>query len=844
MSEEKKSDNGDLLLEQEMRESYLTYAMSVIMSRALPDVRDGLKPSQRRILVAMRDLNLGPRSKTTKCAGIVGETMKKYHPHGDSAIYPTLVRMAQPFNMRHVLVDGQGNFGSVDGDPPAAMRYTEARLAAPAMDMMEDIQYDTVDYQPNYDETLQEPTVLPGKFPNLLVNGSTGIAVGMATNILPHNLNEVCDGLIKLVDNPDTTIEELSEIIKGPDFPTGGIICGRNGIKQGYLTGRSNLVVRAKLHTEQARGGKHLIVVDEIPYQILKTTIVERIADCVKQGSIPDISDVRDESDRKGMRVVIELKRDANVDLVINQLYKYTPLQTGISMINIALVDRRPRTLTLKELLESYISHRRVVIRRRTAHLLRKARQRAHIVEGLLLAVADIDEIIHIIRNSPDPASAKQRLMEKPLRFSEQATLMKLLPEKFVEDRTREARHLTQPQAEAILSMQLQRLTGLELEKLAGEYNKLVEQIEGYEAILRDDSLVSDIIREDLYEIKEKYGEPRRTEISSEEAKSYKMEELIAEEEVAVMLTHGGYIKRVPLATFRAQGRGGRGVRGSDSKEGDWLEHLFIASTHDYLLVFTTRGKVYWLRVYDIPSMSRTSKGRAIVNLLRLSGDERINSVLAVREFSDRFVMMSTRNGIIKKTSLEAYSHPRANGIIAIKIDPDDELIGVALTKGDDDIILGTRGGMAIRFNEKDVRAMGRAARGVKGITLSKGDMVVDMAVVEVGGTILTVCENGYGKRTPIDEYRRQSRGGKGIINIKTTERNGKVVAVKSVRDEDELMLITAKGIVIRFGLKNIRPIGRNTQGVRLIKCDEGDKLVAVARVVPEEEDKDGSENK
>ncbi len=830
-------DTGDLLLEEEMRESYLTYAMSVIMSRALPDVRDGLKPSQRRILVAMRDLNLGPRSKTTKCAGIVGETMKKYHPHGDSAIYPTLVRMAQPFNMRHILVDGQGNFGSIDGDPPAAMRYTEARLAAPAMEMMEDIQYETVDFQPNYDETLQEPTVLPAKFPNLLVNGSTGIAVGMATNILPHNLNEICDGLIKLIDNPETTIDELCEIIKGPDFPTGGIICGKKGLYAGYKTGRSNIIVRAKLHTEQARGGKALIVVDEIPYQILKTTIVERIADCVKHGTISDISDVRDESDRKGMRVVIELKRDANADLVINQLYKFTPLQTSISMINIALVDRRPRTLNLKELLEAYLSHRRIVIRRRTAHLLRKARQRAHIVEGLLLAVADIDEIIQIIRNSPDPATAKQRLMEKPLRLSEQATLKKLLPEKFVKEKTESEQFLTQPQAEAILAMQLQRLTGLELEKLAGEYCKLVDQIEGYEAILNDETLVADIIREDLYELKEKYGEDRRTQITDEEARSYKIEELIAEEEVAVTLTHEGYIKRLPLATFRAQGRGGRGVRGSDSKEGDWLEHLFIASTHDYLLIFTTRGKVYWLRVYDIPSMSRTSKGRAIVNLLKLASDEHINSVLAVRTFADKFVVMATRNGIIKKTALGAYSHPRANGIIAIKIDPDDELIGAALTNGNDNIILGTRNGMSIRFNEKDVRPMGRSARGVKGITLSKGDQVVDMAVVEPGGTILTVCENGYGKRTPIDEYRIQSRGGKGIINIKTTERNGKVVAVKAVRDEDELMLITAKGIVIRFGLKKIRPIGRNTQGVRLIKCDEGDKLVAVARVVPEEDD-------
>ncbi len=829
-------------LEKEMRESYLTYAMSVIMARALPDVRDGLKPSQRRILVAMRDLNLTPRSKTTKCAGIVGETMKKYHPHGDSAIYPTLVRLAQPFNMRYVLIDGQGNFGSIDGDPPAAMRYTEARLAAPAMEMMEDIQYETVDYQPNYDETLQEPVVLPAKFPNLLVNGSTGIAVGMATNLLPHNLNEICDGLIKLIDNPDITIEELCEIIKGPDFPTGGIICGRRGIIEGYKTGRGNITVRAKLHTEQIRGGKTLIVIDQIPYQILKTTIVEKIAECVKSGLISNVLDVRDESDRKGMRVVIELKKDGNAELAINQLYKYTPLQTNIPMINIALVNRQPRTLNLKQMMELYLDHRRDVIRRRTSYLLRKARQRAHIVEGLLLAVADIDEIIQLIKSSPDPSAAKQKLMEKPLRLSEEATLRKLLPEKFVEEKSKKDQFLTEVQAEAILSMQLQRLTGLEMEKLANEYNKLMEQIEGYEAILNDPALVDDIIREDLYELKEKYGDDRRTEITEKEARTYKIEELIAEEEVVVTVSHEGYIKRVSLNAYRRQGRGGKGVKGSESKEGDWIERLFIAYTHDYLLFFTNRGKVYWLRVYDIPSKLRTSKGRAIINLIKLSKDEKIQSVVAVREFNDRFVMMVTKKGIVKKTPLGAFSHPRATGIIAISIDPDDDLIDAIITTGDDDIILGTKKGMSIRFSEKDVRPMGRTARGVKGVTLAKNDEVVDVAVVVPGGTLLTVCEHGYGKRTPVDEYRRQSRGGKGIINIKTTERNGDVVALKSVTDDDELMLITAKGIVIRFAVKDIRPIGRNTQGVRLIRCNEGDKLVAVARVVKEENNEDSGE--
>jgi DNA gyrase subunit A len=839
MTEEFKEKIEDQLLEEEMRDSYLTYAMSVIMSRALPDVRDGLKPSQRRILVAMKDLNLGPRSKTTKCAAIVGETMKKYHPHGDGSIYPTLVRLAQAFNVRYPLIDGQGNFGSIDGDPAAAMRYTEARMTAQSTQMMDDLQYQTVDFQPNYDETTHEPTVLPGKFPNLLVNGSTGIAVGMATSIPPHNLNEVCDGLLKLIDNPETTIDELCQIIPGPDFPTGGIICGRASVIQGYKTGRGSVIVRGKIHTEEARGGKTLIVVDEIPYQILKTTIVERIADCVKQGTIKDISDVRDESDRKGMRLVVELKRDGNADLIINQLYKYTPLQDTFPIINIALVNRQPQTLSLRELLMSYIDHRREVIRRRTQFLLKRARQRSHIVEGLLLAVADIDEIIKIIRNSPDPATAKERLTSKPLRLMETLTLKKLLPEKFVNEKASTDQFLTGPQADAILAMQLQRLTGLELEKLADEFNKLSEQIEGYEAILADEKLVMDIIREDLYEMKEKYGDKRRTEISHEEIRSFNMIDLIPDEEAIVTLTHGGYIKRVQLDTYKTQGRGGRGIRASDNKEGDWLEHLFIASTHNYLLFFTSKGRVVWLRVFDIPSMSRTSKGRAIVNLLQLSADEKIASVLSVKDFADRFVVMATKKGVIKKTPLDAYSHPRTSGIIAISLDEDDQLINVEVTTGENNIVLGTADGMAVRFKESDVRAMGRTARGVKGINLRSGDEVVDMAVVDPDGDILTVCENGYGKRTPIEEYRQQTRGGIGIINIKATERNGKVVAVKPVNDEDELMLITKNGIVIRFSLKDIRPIGRNTQGIRMIKVDEGDTLVAVARVVSEEDEAD-----
>lgn len=835
MADEQAERIGELLLEDEMRDSYLTYAMSVIMSRALPDVRDGLKPSQRRILVAMRDLNLGPRTKTTKCAGIVGETMKKYHPHGDSSIYPALVRMAQDFSMRYRLVDGQGNFGSIDGDPPAAMRYTEARLNAPAMELMEDMQLETVDFQPNYDEVLQEPTVLPGKFPNLLVNGSTGIAVGMATNLPPHNLNEICDALVKLINEPDTTIDELCEIVHGPDFPTGGIICGRIGIIQGYKTGRGSITVRAKLHTEEGRGGKTLIVVDEIPYQILKTTITERIAGCVKNGTINEIADIRDESDRKGMRLVVETKRDANVDVVINQLYRHTPLQSNISIISIALVNRQPRTLTLKQLLEAYLTHRKEVIRRRTIYLLKRAQHRAHILEGLILAVAAIDEIIELIKTSADPKQAKERLMEKALRLAEQATLLKLLPAHFVNEAVGTDRYLTGPQADAILAMQLQRLTGLEMERLAGEYGKLCSQIEEYQAILGNERLVLDIVREDLYELKDKYGDARRTAISDEEVRAFNLEELIPDEEVIVTATHGGYIKRVRTDTYRKQGRGGRGVKGSDNKEGDWIEHLFAASTHDHLLFFTNRGRVYSLRVYDVPSMSRTSKGRSVANLLKLLPDEKVTSLVPVRESTEQFVVLATRSGLIKKTPLTAFANIRVSGIIAISLTPNDDLIGVEMTAGKDEIVLTTRNGMSIRFPEGDVRAMGRAARGVKGIRLRKGDEVVDLATGEPRGSLLTVCEQGYGKRTVMEEYRQQSRGGIGIINIKTTERNGKVVAAKTVRDEDELMLITAKGIIIRFALKDIRPIGRNTQGVRLIRVDEGDKLVAVARLVPEE---------
>ena len=820
----------DLLIEEEMRDSYLTYAMSTIVDRALPDVRDGLKPSQRRVLMAMHDLHLGPRSKHRKCAKIAGDTSGNYHPHGEGVVYPTLVRLGQNWNMRYTLVDPQGNFGSIDGDPPAAMRYTEARMTAPAMEMLEDIQLDTVDMQANYDDTRTEPTVLPGKFPNLLVNGAQGIAVGMATSIPPHNLGEVCDALVHLIAHPEATIEELMQFIQGPDFPTGGLICGRRGIREGYTTGRGQLVVRARMHTEQARGGKIQIVITEIPFQVLKTTIIERIADNVKNGRIKDITDVQDHSDRSGMRIVIDLRKGADPQVVIQQLYKFTPLQSTFSVINIALVNRAPRTLDLKQLLMAFLDHRKEVIRRRTAFLLRRARQRAHIQEGLILAVADIDEIIDIIKRSPDPPAAKRRLMAKKLRLSEAATVRKLLPKAFVKQ-AGAGQHLTGVQADAILAMQLQRLTGLEIRKLAEDYAALVEEIAGHEAILSDQNLLLDVIREDIYEIKERYADPRRTEIVAEVGE-VSIEDLIAEEDVVVTLSHEGYIKRMPVTSYRRQGRGGKGIIGSDRKEGDFIEHMFIASTHDYMLFFMNNGRMYWLKVYDVPSMSRQSKGRAIVNLLQMQKAERICAVIAVRDFDDRYLVTATRGGQIKKTPIVAYANPRRGGIQATGLSAGDTVIGAAITRGDEQIVLATREGMAIRFKETDVRPMGRTAAGVRGIKLRKDDEVVDMAVVDPTATLLTVCEHGYGKRTSFDEYRVQSRGGTGIINIRTTGRNGKVVGAKSVRDSDELMLITEDGMIVRIGMGDVRTIGRATQGVRLVRLAEGDRVVAVARVV------------
>jgi len=838
----------DMRILDELKNSYLNYAMSVIVSRALPDARDGLKPSQRRILVAMNDLNLGPRSKHRKCAKIVGDTGGNYHPHGDQATYGTLVRLGQGWNMRYTLVDPQGNFGSIDADPPAAMRYTEARMSAPATDMLADIKYDTVDFVPNYDETRTEPVVLPSKLPNLLVNGSTGIAVGMATNLAPHNLREVCDALLLVINEPNCGFKDIMNVLPGPDFPTGGIICGTKGIVDAYTTGRGHLKVRGRVNIEETKRGRKKIVITEIPYMVVKTTIVSKIANCVHSGQLSEVSDVRDESDRQGLRIVVELKKDADDQIVLNKLYRYTLLQTTFAVANVALVNNKPETLNIRQLLDCFIDHRKVVIRRRSTFLLKRCRNRAHILEGLILAVSDIDEIIELIKASPDSPTAKINLMKKPLRLAEVATLKEILPDAFITEKSKSDQFLTGPQADAILTMQLQRLTGLEMKKLANEYAELIEQIEGYEAILANEQVLMDIIREDIYEIKEKYGDKRHTQITAQ-IEQFEIEDLIADEEVIVMVSHTGYIKRMPIDTYRKQGRGGKGIIGSDTKEGDFIEHLFMASTHDYLLFFTDRGKCYWLKVYDIPSMSRQSKGRNIANLITL-GSQRIKSIINVTGLADkdstgkehRQLIMATANGVVKKTILAAYSNPRATGVNAIKLDPDDTLIGVALSSGEDHIVLGTSEGMAIHFDEKQVRSMGRVSRGVRGIKLRKNDKVVDMVVSEENSSLLTVCENGYGKRTILGDYRVQRRGGIGIINIKTTERNGKVVALKAVKDDDELMLISGNGIIIRTGLDQLRNIGRNTQGVRLIKLNQGDSLVAAEKIVKEENDISGSD--
>ncbi|MFQ5655343.1 MAG: DNA gyrase subunit A, partial [Planctomycetota bacterium] len=715
-----------LSIEEEMKGSYLTYAMSVIIQRAIPDVRDGLKPSQRRILVAMNDLNLGPRSKQRKCAKIAGDTSGNYHPHGESVIYPTLVRMAQPFNTRYPLIDGQGNFGSVDGDPPAAMRYTEARMTASTVEMLEDIDKNTVDFTRNYDETRDEPTVLPSRFPNLLVNGGSGIAVGMATNFAPHNLREVCVAILAILDDPQCPFHALMENVPGPDFPTGGIICGRRGIVSAYKTGRGVITLRARVHTETSRGGKTLIAVTEIPYQVSKAKLATDIANGVKEGRLTGIADVRDESDRKGIRLVIELKRGENKDVVLNQLFKHTPMQTSFGIQSIALVNGRPRTLSLRQMLLAYRDHRTEVIRRRARFLLEKAEHKAHVLRGYLIALDNIDRVIELIRASHTTEDARAALMGE---FA-----------------------LSRIQADAILQMRLQRLTGLERQKIEEDLEKTVEEIEYHRSVVTDDNLLMEIIREDIHEIMEKFGDDRRTEIA-DAVEEIDIVDLIPQEQVVVTISRHGYIKRTPLSVYRSQGRGGKGITGGSTREGDFIKDLYVAGTHDTILLFTNRGKVYWLKVYEIPDLGRTSKGRAIVNLIPLGRTERVLASIEVREFDERMVVFATRKGIVKKTALSAYSRPKRTGIIAINIDDEDELIGVTLSRGDEDLILSTARGMAIRFSEEDVRPMGRNSRGVKGITLEGEDKIVGMAVVNAGGSLLTVCEKGFGKRTRFTEY-------------------------------------------------------------------------------------------
>jgi len=787
-----------------MKNSYIDYAMSVIVMRALPDVRDGLKPVHRRILYAMHEAGMTPNKAYKKSARIVGEVLGKYHPHGDSSVYDATVRMAQNFSTRYLLVDGHGNFGSVDGDSAAAMRYTEVRMSRVAEAMLSDIEKDTVDFAPNYDESLKEPTVLPAKIPNLLVNGSSGIAVGMATNIPPHNLGEVVDGLVLMIENPEVSIQELMMAIKGPDFPTGGLVLGREGIKSAYTTGRGVVKMRAQARSEKMSNGKYRILVSELPYQVNKARLIERIAELVRDKAIDGITDLRDESDRNGMRIVIELRRDVNSDVILNQLYKHTQMQETFGIIMLALVDGRPRVLNLHEVLYYYLEHQKVVIIRRTKFELAKAQARAHILEGLKIALDHIDAVITTIRQSKTVEIARAALMDG---FS-----------------------LSEKQSQAILDLRLQRLTGLEREKIEDEYREILKTIEWLESILADDQKVLNIIKEELLEMKRRFSDERRTVITSDVSK-LDLEDLIAEEDVVITLTHDGYIKRLPVDTYRNQKRGGRGVTGMGTKEEDFLEHLFVTTTHNNILFFTNRGRVYRLKSYEIPEASRTARGTSIVNLLPME-KETITAVIPVKEFSDKlFLFMATRNGIVKKTELTEYDTARRGGLIAISLDDDDDLIGVKLTNGQQNIIMGTKEGLAITFQETDVRNMGRATRGVIGIRLNKTDKVVGMDTIRKDSEVLTVTSEGYGKRTPVTEYRPQTRGGKGVINLKITEKTGEVVGLKVVRQNQELMLITSGGIVIRMDANTISVISRNTQGVKLMRTEEDDKVVALAVV-------------
>ena len=803
-------------INDEMKNSYLDYAMSVIVGRALPDVRDGLKPVHRRILYAMHTLGVSPDKPHRKSAYIVGEVMAKYHPHGDSAIYDTLVRLAQNFASRYPLVDGHGNFGSVDGDAPAAMRYTEARLAKIAVEMLADIEKETVDFIPNYDESGKEPVILPSRIPNLLVNGSAGIAVGMATNIPPHNLGEVIDGVVLLIDNPETDIEELMSVIKGPDFPTAAIIMGREGIHAAYRTGRGSIKVQAKAEVEVMDGGKNAIIVSELPYQVNKARLVEKIAELVKEKKIEGISDLRDESDRHGMRVVIELRRDAVPKVVLNQLYKHTQMQESFGVIMLALVDNQPTVLNLREVLWYYLGHQKEIITRRTQYDLNKAEERAHIVEGLRIALANLDEVIKIIRGSKNDQQAREGLID---RFS-----------------------LTDIQAQAILDMRLRRLTGLERDKLEAEYKELIKKIEYLRSVLADEKMVLGIIRQEILEIKQKFADPRRTAISNE-ISDFVDEDLIPEEDIVVTMTNQGYIKRMPVDTYRSQKRGGRGINAMGTKEDDFLRHLFIATTHHYFLFFTNRGRVLRLKGHEIPESGRQARGTAIVNLLYIDKEEYITTVIPIRQYvPDFYLMMGTKNGVVKRTPLSDYDSSRRDGIIALNLDEKDSLVNVLLTDGTGDIIIGTKNGMAIRFTEDDVRVTGRATRGVRGISLRQEDKVVSMDSAREDSDLLVVTANGYGKRSRLNNYRMQSRGGLGVTNIKCTPRNGNVVSLQVIRPDEEVLMISAEGIMIRLKAGEISLIGRATQGVMLMKMGEGDHVVAVARVISGDENGENGE--
>ena len=805
-------------IEEEMRESFMAYAMSVIISRALPDVRDGLKPVHRRVLYAMYDAGNTSDKPYKKSARLVGDIMGKYHPHGDTAIYDTIVRMAQDFNLRYPLVDGQGNFGSIDGDNPAAMRYTEIRMTPLAEEMLADIEKETVDFIANYDDSLKEPAVLPSRIPNLLINGSAGIAVGMATNIPPHNLSEVIDGLVELIENPDITITQLMRHIPGPDFPTAGFIHGKEPIVQAYHEGKGIVQMRGKAFTETVkRTGKEQVIISEIPYQVNKVRLIEQIRDLVLEKKLEGVADLRDESDREGMRIVVELKRDAVAEIIINQLYKHTALQDSFGVNMLAIVDGKPKLLNLKEALKAFIDHRKEVVTRRTAYDLRKAEERLHILEGFRIALDSLDAVITLIRNSADPRVAKEGLMSN---FA-----------------------LSDIQAQAILDLRLQRLTGLERDKIMEEHRETVELIGKLRAILADEKEIYKIIVEELKEIKKSYGDERRTQIL-DRSDEISIEDTMVDEDMAVTISHDGYIKRNPVTLYRAQRRGGKGKIGTTTKEEDFVEYLFIASMHSYILFFTTIGKVYWIKVHELPQASRAARGKPIVNLLSLEPGEKVSAFLTVREFQEgRYIVFATKNGLIKKTELMAYANPRSSGIRAIGLEERDEVIGVRLTDGNQEIILSTADGQSIRFKEEQVRPTGRGTFGVVGMRLDAGDKVVNMEILSLGADILTVAEGGYGKRTEMDEYRLQSRGGKGVITMKTTDKTGRVIGVQLVTEDDQLMMISNTGKIIRLRIKDIRVIGRNTQGVRLIELEEGERVVSVARLA-EKEEEEGEEER